>query len=43
MRAANRDAVRRAVEDALSGDRSARVRDLLDLRDNATNAFYSGR
>jgi 5,6,7,8-tetrahydromethanopterin hydro-lyase len=43
VRAANRDAVRRAVEDALSSDRSARVHDLLELRDSATNAFYSGR
>jgi 5,6,7,8-tetrahydromethanopterin hydro-lyase len=42
VRAANRDAVRRAVIDALSRDRSARVRELLDLRDSATNAFYSG-
>jgi 5,6,7,8-tetrahydromethanopterin hydro-lyase len=42
VRAANRDAVRRAVIDALSTDRSARVRELLDLRDSATNAFYSG-
>jgi hypothetical protein len=31
------------VEDALSSDRSARVHDLLELRDSATNAFYSGR
>jgi 5,6,7,8-tetrahydromethanopterin hydro-lyase len=42
VRAANRDAVRRAVIDALSTDRSARVRELLALRDSATNAFYSG-
>jgi 5,6,7,8-tetrahydromethanopterin hydro-lyase len=43
VRAANREAVRRAVEDALSTDRSGRIRELLDLRDGATNAFYSGR
>jgi 5,6,7,8-tetrahydromethanopterin hydro-lyase len=42
VRAANRDAVRRAVGDALSNDRSARIRELLDLRDSGTNAFYSG-
>lgn len=42
VRAANRDAVRRALIDALSADRSARIRELLDLRDSATNAFYSG-
>ena len=42
VRAANREAIRRAVEDALSTDRSARIRELLDLRDGATNAFYSG-
>ena len=42
VRAANREAVRRAVEDALSNDRSARIRELLDIRDSATNAFYSG-
>ena len=42
VRAANREAVRRAVEDALSTDRSGRIRELLDLRDSATNAFYSG-
>ena len=42
VRAANRDAVRRAIIDALSNDRSARIRELLDLRDTATNAFYSG-
>jgi hypothetical protein len=35
--------VRAAVEDALTTDRSARIRGLLDLRDGATNAFYSGR
>jgi hypothetical protein len=35
--------VRRAVEDALSADRSGRIRELLGLRDGATNAFYSGR
>ncbi|HEX2377103.1 MAG TPA: formaldehyde-activating enzyme [Gaiellales bacterium] len=43
VRAANRDAVRRAIADALSNDRSARVRELIDLRDSATNAFYSGQ
>ena len=43
VRAANREAVRRAVEDALSADRSDRVHELLGLRDGATNAFYSGR
>jgi 5,6,7,8-tetrahydromethanopterin hydro-lyase len=42
VRAANRAALRRAVEDALSGDRSGRIQELLDLRDSATNAFYSG-
>jgi formaldehyde-activating enzyme len=43
VRAANREAVRSAVEDALASDRSGRVRELLDLRDSATNAFYSGQ
>ncbi|HSD01058.1 MAG TPA: formaldehyde-activating enzyme [Gaiellales bacterium] len=42
VRAANRDAVRRALIDALSDDRSARISELLELRDSATNAFYSG-
>jgi 5,6,7,8-tetrahydromethanopterin hydro-lyase len=42
VRAANREAIRRAVADALSPDRSDRIRELLDLRDGATNAFYSG-
>ena len=42
VRAANRDALRRAIIDAPSNDRSARIRELLDLRDTATNAFYSG-
>jgi 5,6,7,8-tetrahydromethanopterin hydro-lyase len=43
VRAANREAVRRAVEDALAHDRSARIDELLALRDSATNAFYRGR
>jgi len=43
VRAANRDAVRRAIADALSNDRSARIHELIDLRDSATNAFYSGQ
>jgi 5,6,7,8-tetrahydromethanopterin hydro-lyase len=43
VRAANRDAVRRAILDALSNDRGTRIRELIDLRDSATNAFYSGQ
>ena len=43
VRAANRDAARRALDDALRGDRRDRIGELLALRGSATNAFYSGR
>ena len=43
VRAANRDAARRALDDALQGDRRDRIGELLGLRGTATNAFYSGR
>lgn len=40
VRAANRDATRRALSDALAGDRDQRIDELIALRDSATNAFY---
>ena len=40
MRAANRDATLRAIADALSDDRRARVDELIARRESATNAFY---
>ncbi len=40
VRAANRDATRRAIADAFERDHSARIDELLELRDSATNAFY---
>jgi formaldehyde-activating enzyme involved in methanogenesis len=43
VRAANRDAARRALDDAFEGDRGGRIDELLALRGSATNAFYSGR
>jgi 5,6,7,8-tetrahydromethanopterin hydro-lyase len=43
VRAANRDAARRALDDAFQGDRAGRIDELLALRGSATNAFYSGR
>ena len=43
VRAANRDAARRALADAFQGDRRGRIDELLALRGSATNAFYSGR
>jgi len=42
VRQANRDATYRAILDALETDRAARVQELVDLRDGARNAFYSG-
>jgi hypothetical protein len=42
VRLANRDATYRAILDALETDRVARVQELVDLRDGARNAFYSG-
>ena len=42
VRLANRDATYRAILDALDTDRAARVHELVDLRDGARNAFYSG-
>jgi 5,6,7,8-tetrahydromethanopterin hydro-lyase len=40
VRAANRDATRRALADAFASDRTARIDELIALRDTATNAFY---
>jgi 5,6,7,8-tetrahydromethanopterin hydro-lyase len=42
VRLANRDATRRAIEDALLGAPPADVKRLVDLRDSATNVFYGG-
>jgi 5,6,7,8-tetrahydromethanopterin hydro-lyase len=42
VRLANRDATRRAIEDALLGAPPATVTRLMDLRETATNAFYGG-
>jgi 5,6,7,8-tetrahydromethanopterin hydro-lyase len=42
VRLANREATRRALEDALPKDRSARVAELTAMRDGARNVFYSG-
>lgn len=42
VRLANRRAMAAAVADARSADRSARVAELLALRDGARNAFYNG-
>ena len=39
---ANREAMRVAIEDALSEDRSARVAELLARRETGRNAFYRG-
>ncbi|HYX85353.1 MAG TPA: formaldehyde-activating enzyme [Gaiellales bacterium] len=43
VRLANRDAARRAIADAIAGDRRARLDELMAMRDAATNAFYAGR
>ena len=40
VRAANRDATRRALSDALAADRGRRIDELIALRDSASNAFY---
>jgi 5,6,7,8-tetrahydromethanopterin hydro-lyase len=42
VRLANRRAMAAAIADARSADRSARVAELVGLRDGARNAFYSG-
>ncbi len=42
VRLANREATRRAIDDALCTDRRARVAELVELRDSARNAFYQG-
>jgi 5,6,7,8-tetrahydromethanopterin hydro-lyase len=42
VRLANRDATRRAIVDALSADRRARIDELAAMRDGARNAFYAG-
>jgi 5,6,7,8-tetrahydromethanopterin hydro-lyase len=42
IRLANRDATRRALDDALCADRRARIEELLELREEARNAFYAG-
>src|SRR5205085_134226 len=42
VRVATRDATLRALADAVAGDRSGRIAELLALRDGAANAFYSG-
>jgi 5,6,7,8-tetrahydromethanopterin hydro-lyase len=42
VRLATRRALAAAIADARSADRSARVAELVGLRDGARNAFYSG-
>ena len=42
VRRANREATRSALAEAVAGDRSQRIAELLELRDGATNAFYAG-
>jgi 5,6,7,8-tetrahydromethanopterin hydro-lyase len=42
VRLANRRAMAAAIADALAGDRSARVQELVALRESARNAFYTG-
>ena len=42
IRVANRVATRRAIDDALSTDRRARVAELVELREGARNTFYAG-
>jgi formaldehyde-activating enzyme len=43
VRAANRDAVRRAIEEAVNGPGAAAVERLVGERDTLTNPFYSGQ
>ncbi len=40
VRAANREATYRAIEDAFNRDRDSRIKELLELRNTATNVFY---
>jgi 5,6,7,8-tetrahydromethanopterin hydro-lyase len=42
VKAANRDAMRRAIEDALAGSPPEQVAKIAALREIATNAFYGG-
>jgi 5,6,7,8-tetrahydromethanopterin hydro-lyase len=43
VRAANRDAVRRAIEEAVNGPGAAAVERLVGERDTLTNPFYGGQ